>query len=71
MNKEVASPAGGAASNLPLIGDLESIYCRLPFGRRQPAFAPLVDIPATAFLCPYTRYYQLSIFIYLYFCLPV
>ena len=59
MNKEVASPAG-AASNLPLIGDLESIYCRLPFGRRQPAFAPLVDIPATAFLCPYTRY-----------CLPV
>ena len=49
MNKEISSP------NLPLIGDLESIYCRLPFGR-QLTFAPLVDIGASEFLCPYATH---------------
>ena len=44
-----------SGSNLPRIGDLESIYCRLPYSRKQ-TFAPLVDASPSQFLCPYTRH---------------
>jgi hypothetical protein len=47
------SDGGGS---LPRIADLESIYCQLPYVRdaqAQPAFAPMVDVRPSDFLCAY------------------
>jgi Leucine-rich repeat (LRR) protein len=46
----------GGGSSLPRIADLESIYCQLPYVRdalAQPAFAPMVDVRPSDFLCAY------------------
>ena len=54
-NRRSASAAD--SSSLPRIADLESIYCQLPYSHndqhQQPAFAPLVDVRPSDFLCAY------------------
>jgi hypothetical protein len=44
-----------AASNYPVVHDLESIYCRLMYSPEN-AYIPLVEARSPEFLCPYTAH---------------
>ena len=44
-----------AASNYPIVRDLESIYCRLMYSHEN-AYIPLVEARSAEFLCPYTAH---------------